>query len=136
MLNLTAKTIAHSSQRYDTCGDYFYKVNKKNKVISIEFRISNLGNWKYEALIFLHEFIEFILIVNASIPLEVIDAFDKQFENFRKPGDNSEPGNSLECPYRKQHRFATKVERMTALLLGVRWEEYEKAISLLDYPVR
>ena len=38
-------------------------------------------------------------------------------------------GDHPKAPYRKQHKFATMIERIVAWHIGVDWEKYEKAIT-------
>jgi len=128
MLNTEIKTIPHNHQRYPTCGDYYYDFSKTI------IHVSDMKNEKYEFLIAIHEQIEEFLTRLRGIKEEHITEFDKDYENQRKDGDYSEPGNSILAPYYKEHLFATIVEKLVAIELGVNWEDYEKAIINLDEP--
>jgi hypothetical protein len=61
--------------------------------------------------------------------------FDKKFERERSMGLHEkweEPGDDSRAPYRKEHQFATMVERMVAQKLAVRWPDYEKTVTALS----
>lgn len=126
MLKINIKTIPHDDQRYDTVGDYFETADG-----GIEFRISELSDWKYEALVALHEFVEKILCIDRGITNEDIDAFDMEYERQRVEGDVTEPGDCLRAPYFMQHQIATQMERMLAKYLDVEWSKYDLEVELL-----
>ena len=119
MLDLEAKTIPHSEQRYDTVGDYF----RHNG--STHFRVSEMQNWRFEFLIFFHEFVEWALCQDQGISNATIDRFDMGFTG------EGEPGDDPKCPYREQHRRAMVMEQLMADMLGVDWREYEKVVNAL-----
>lgn len=125
MLDLTIKTIPHSSQRYETVGDYVQKDETWG------FSISDMKNADYEFLVAVHELIEWYLTQKRGIEEEDITAFDTAYESRRPEGDTSEPGDSPDAPYRKEHQFATEIEKRLAEELGVQWEEYDKAVNAL-----
>lgn len=141
MLNITAQTIPHSEQRYDTVGDYWrteitdeYHDGTVEKHERLDLRVSDLGNEDYEFLVLIHELIEEHLTRNDGIPEPVIKAFDEQFEQERAQGlhaVDAEPGHDPRAPYRAQHAFAELIERLVAYELGVNWQAYEKAIEAL-----
>lgn len=123
MLKISITTIPHDQQRYNTTGDY-YKTAKGEQIITI----SDLGNWKYELLIALHEIVESALCHDRGITDKSIDNFDMAYEEARKSSDkSSEPGNQPEAPYHTEHQFATKIERMVAEELEVDWNDYSQA---------
>lgn len=124
------KTISHQKQRYETPGDYW----ETSKVL--EMRVSKLSDWRFEFLIVIHELIEYALVKQANLSLREIDEFDQMFERERAKGlhdDDAEPGMDKRAPYRKQHIWATRIERFVAFLLHVNWKKYDKeVISLLQ----
>lgn len=141
MLNITAQTIPHSEQRYDTVGDYWrteitdeYHDGTVEKHELLDLRVSDLGNEDYEFLVLIHELIEEHLTRRRGIPEPVIKAFDEQFEKERAQGlwtADAEPGHDPRAPYRKEHLFAEKIELLVGLELGIDWPDYEKAIEAL-----
>ena len=121
------KIIPHKEQRYETVGDWFF--NPDNSRLTI--RVSNMQNAKYEFLVALHEQVEAMLCLERKINEKDITLFDMVYEAERQEGDFSEPGDSSNAPYKKEHFFATNIERLMALELGVSWEDYEKAVNSL-----
>lgn len=123
MFRVVIETIEHKYHRYSTLGDFFGKPEK------MTIRVTAMGNWKYEFLIALHEYVESQLCREMGISHQTIDRWDMNYEKKRKPGDNSEPGEHPKCPYRKAHFSALAVEMFVATQLGVDWVEYEKACN-------
>lgn len=130
MRTIHIKSIPHSEQRYETVGDYW--VDEHNGVQ--EVRVSDVGNPDYEFLVAMHELVELYICRHRCISEESISAFDEEFEKNRQPGNTDEPGNSPKAPYRREHAFATRVEKMIARQLGVDWEEYDRVINSLICP--
>lgn len=124
--NIEIKTVLHKDQRYETVGDWFD--GPANKLI---ITVSSMGQRKYELLVAVHELIEALLCQERGISQSKVDGFDKAYEKQRAQGDTSEPGDSPEAPYRKEHFFATSVERLLAAELGVDWKAYEDAVNAL-----
>ena len=128
MKTFICKTIKHRMQAYCTVGNYFKRRGR------IHFRISKMGNEKYEALVLLHEIVEYILVKERGISLKEIDKFDIEFEIDRELGLHSETeecGDSPNAPYFAEHQFATRIEKIMAKELGVDWDEYDKAVNSL-----
>ena len=125
-MKIQLKTIPHSSQRYETVGDYWVDQNGVRHI-----RISDMGNEDYEFLIGLHEQIEQHLCLKRGITEESISSFDIEYEKNRPDGDESEPGDHPDAPYRKEHFFATNIEHMIALELGVDWKLYSERVESL-----
>lgn len=125
-MKILLQTIPHENQRYSTCGDWFYD-NEGTLIINV----SEVGNRNFEFLVALHELVEVQLCSNRGVTAEQVDEFDMQFEAARKEGDESEPGDSPQAPYRREHFHATNIERLVAEQLGVDWAEYEKQIGEL-----
>lgn len=125
-LQIDVKTIPHSQQRYETVGDWFYGSDG-----TWRFRISNLGDWRMELAVAVHEIVECALCRYAGIPTVEIDNFDKDFEACRVEGNTDEPGDDPKALYHVQHCIATGVERIVIALLGVSWKEYDDKINSL-----
>lgn len=126
MLHFDIRTIPHRQQRYNTVGDYQTSDNG-----NVYFTISEMANWRYEFLVALHEQIEKMLCFHRDISEARIDAFDIKYEENRKEGDLSEPGNDPSAPYHNEHMLATIIEKLVANELGVDWDEYDKTVSSL-----
>lgn len=92
---------------------------------------SKLSDPRREFLIQAHELVEVKLCEQAGVTQEQVDKFDKEFEAKREPGNEDEPGDEPDAPYKTQHGIATGVERILAATLGVDWKDYEKELESL-----
>jgi hypothetical protein len=126
MRRILTEFISHDSQRYPTCGDYIFESNG-----DIRIWVSDTGNDDYNFLVAVHELIEAYLTLRRGIKEEDITAFDKEFERNREEDNVDEPGDDPDAPYRKEHFFATNVERLLAAELNVDWATYDKTINEL-----
>lgn len=127
-MNVCIKTIPHKDHRYETVGDWWFE--GKN----LHIRISEMGNWRYEMCVAVHELVEALLCKHSKVTQKSVDKFDKMFENEREQRLHSydeEPGDDPDAPYKVQHCIATGVERIVAALLGVCWRSYEMKINSL-----
>jgi hypothetical protein len=125
-VNVKIVTIPHEEQRYPTVGDWV--VNGDNLYISV----SKMSDPRYELLVAVHELVEVLLCKERGIPQELVDKFDMEYEASRSEWDTtSEPGDAAGAPYKKEHFFATTVERLLAAELGVDWEKYEAEVPAL-----
>ena len=86
------KTIPHSEQRYETCGDYWVDENGVQQV-----RISELNDWRYEVLIAVHEIVELSLARDRSIDEDEITKFDIKFEQAKARGECFGEAAVLSC---------------------------------------
>jgi hypothetical protein len=114
------KVVDHKDQRYETIGDWI--PGNPAKITA-----SKVGNPDYEFMILVHELIEYYMCKKQGIPDRKIVKFDKRYEKDRILGKHtptSEPGNHKKAPYRREHKFATKIEKMVGKALGVDWDEY------------
>jgi hypothetical protein len=126
-MNILIESVDHDKQRYPTVGDWEIDSEKN----TIHIKVSRTGNWRYELLIGVHELLEVVLCLDRGITGAIVDKFDTEYERRRKDGDDSEPGDDPHAPYRREHFFATTVERLLAAELGVTWHDYENALNKL-----
>ena len=124
---IDVKIIPHNQQRYETVGDWYF--NPDNNRLTI--RVSSMRNKKYEFLVAMHEQIEAMLCIERGICEKEITLFDMNFEANRAEGNTDEPGDDPKAPYKKEHFFATSVERLMAAELGVDWSKYDEAVYSL-----
>lgn len=146
-MKIIIETISHDKQRYPTVGDWF---RDPDGVMHI--RVSEMEDWRYEALVAIHELAEAVMCDNDGVRQDQVDKFDMEFEKSREerlieagravtePGMTSgeealieieEPGDQADAPYRTQHCLATGIERIMAAAMGVTWADYEKVIEAL-----
>ena len=128
-IGINIKRISHKFQRYPTVGDW--EITEGIEETYLDISISSMNNWKYESLVALHELVEVLLCKDRKITQARVDKFDKDFENKRKKGNTDEPGDDPRAPYFKEHKFATKIEKLLAKELKVDWKRYEKLVNNL-----
>lgn len=117
-INIECKTIPASEQRYNTCGDYWTDAEV------LHFRVNQMSDWRSEAAVFLHEFVEKMLTIQRNIDEKSIDRFDM----YEYQG-SGEPGDDPDCPYRNEHRTAENLERLFIEALGMHWDEHTKLVD-------
>lgn len=131
MLSITIRVIPHLEQRYPTVGDYI--IDRTGR--GIQIFVSDMNNWRYEALVAIHELVEVLVACfHNDIQEEDITRFDIQFEKERErnlQSKDAEPGDDARAPYRREHFLATTVERIVALALGVDWKLYDETVVSL-----
>ena len=125
-MRITIETIAHKDQRYPTVGDWQWDASGNLKI-----SVSDMGDWRYEALVALHELAEVLICKHDGVNQADVDRFDMDYEEHRMEGDDSEPGDSPEAPYNRQHCIATGIERIMAAELGVGWKAYDDTVMSL-----
>ncbi len=131
VVGIEVHTIPHEKQRYDTCGDWrFRKVIGEQKEI-LEVYVSEVIDSHAMHAIAIHEIVEALLCHYAGIEEKDVTAFDIAFEMKRAEGDNSEPGDSPDAPYREQHQAATSIEKLFAMASGLSWSSYQSTVDNL-----
>lgn len=125
-MKITIETIEHSAQRYPTVGDWQF-----DDAGNLLIRVSQLSDWRREALVAVHELCEALLCKHQNVLEGAVDRFDMAYEQTRPEADDSEPGDHEEAPYRNQHCFATGIERLLCAEFGVSWSNYERELALL-----
>lgn len=123
-MNITIKTIPKSEMRFDDVGDWWFDINE-----DLQIRVADMGNWKYEFLVADHEMHEALLCFDRGITTKQVDDFDDQFEKengvFEVRKDKKlNAGDDINCPYKKEHFFATNLERLTSAELKIDWKTY------------
>lgn len=125
-MKIIIETIPHEQQRYTTVGDWFYEPDG-----TLRIKVSQLPDHRREVLVAVHELVEVLLCKEQGVSQQDVDEFDLAFEQARLEGNEDEPGDLTDAPYRKQHCFATGIERLLAAELGVDWKAYEEELCAL-----
>ena len=126
---MNIETIPHDRQRYPTVGDYWEDAHGIEQI-----RVSEMMDWRYEVLVAVHEIVEMALTRQRGIAEEAISEFDIRFEQDKAKGlVAGEAGDNVNAPYRKEHFFATNLERLFAAELGVDWFEYDRYVDALGF---
>ena len=118
-MKFTVKVVPHSSQRYNTVGDWQFSENG-----TLHIKISDFGDWRMVWAVAIHELVETYLCQRAGVTEAMVDEFDFAYDARRSSGDSSEPGDDPQAPYFKQHQFATKVEKLVCAVFLVNWKKY------------
>ena len=122
---MNIETIPHDQQRYETCGDYWEDENGVE-----EIRVSEMVDWRHEVLVAIHEIVEMALAKHRRIDEAAITEFDIRFEQSKSKGlVSGEAADNPNAPYRREHFFATNLERLFSADLGVDWTEYERFVD-------
>ena len=74
-MKINIQTIPNNEQRYITTGDYWIDSDG-----TWQIRVSDLGDWKKELLVAIHELAEQAICLSKGIKEEDISAFDIEFE--------------------------------------------------------
>jgi hypothetical protein len=106
--------ISKTEIRNDDFGDYY-----TTKDGTDVYEIRETGNECYHIMILIHELIEYTLLKQAGIPEEAVNKFDAEHP------ECDEPGALKDAPYYKEHKFATKIEKMLCKKFGYNWNKYE-----------
>ena len=128
MIKTIIKNVDVKDQRYPTLGDYYLTNTERI------FSISNTGRSLYDDLILIHELVEEVLTRNKGIKEEDITKYDLEFEKKVELGvisGSSEPGEQLDCPYRREHILAETIERLILNHLGEDFNEYNNKLNNL-----
>ncbi|MGH7748115.1 MAG: hypothetical protein ACREQ5_25655 [Candidatus Dormibacteria bacterium] len=112
MHTIVMKVISHLNQRYNTLGDYWEDPDG-----TWQFRVSDMGDWRYNFSVLLHEFVEYAIMKHVGITEEEVLAFDLAVKPNSKYSDD--PGMDPKAPYHKEHVYADCMERLIAPHLGM-----------------
>ena len=121
MLKISIRTIPHDQQNYDTVGNYFMGPDGW-----LMITVSDLGDWKKEMAVAIHELEEYTSAIGRGITIEEIDKWDMSYEGEGEPGDDSR------APYHPDHVFAEGIEKQSIEHWGMDWEEYGNVLSGLQ----
>jgi len=126
-VNITIKVIPNEQQRacVDGC-DWYWDENG-----DLQVRVSPLSDWRHEVLLGIHEAVEAVMCRHDGVTQEQVDAFDVEYDKAHAVDINA--GDDPNAPYKKQHTFATAIERILAGALSVDWKTYDDEIQK-SYP--
>ena len=126
-MRIIIETIPHEQQRYPTCGDWQFEHDG-----TLHIKVSEMGCWRSELDVAIHEAIESLLCQEAGITDMQVTQFDIQFEREREAGKHAltdEPGDDSRSPYKTHHEAATFAERACASALGLDWIEHCRTVN-------
>ena len=132
-MTIVIEVISSEKQRYPTAGDWNWTFDPehavgKHRLDQLTIKVSDLGDYKYNLLVAIHELVEAILCHRDGISQELVDEWDKQHPSMEEPGDHPS------APYHKQHNKAMAIERMACELLDLDWQAYEARLEEMLIP--
>ena len=119
-MRIVVETVDRPS-RYPTVGDWYFDGN------DLHVEVATMGQTN-QLLVVVHEIVEAFLCRWDGVSEADVTAFDKEYERLRHDGDESEPGDHQDSPYRKQHQIATSVERVLCHMIGEDWSVHEQRV--------
>lgn len=126
-MNIIIKTIPNNEQRPEVDGcDWFFDGNG-----DLQVRVSPMSDWRYEALLGIHEAVEAIMCKHNGVTQRQVDEFDGQFARAHAVDVNA--GDDPQAPYKREHCLATAVERILCAELEVDWKAYDDELCR-EYP--
>jgi len=124
MKKIVMEVIPHASQRYDTLGDYWIDPDG-----TWQFRVSDMGDWRYNYSVLLHEFVEFAVMQHRGIEEKTVLDFDLSVPPDSKYADD--PGFDPKAPYHWEHVLADTMERILSIFLEFEIDAQWDAAKLL-----
>ena len=116
-------------------GDYYQAIVPPGaEEEPLKIIVARMENPDYEFLVALHELVEFYLIKKHGIDLKKIDEWENEFDKKKKEGKipkEAVAGEQEDCPFRKEHKIAVKIEKTMAKYLKVNWKKYEEELDKL-----
>jgi hypothetical protein len=85
-------------------------------------------------LLLVQALVESYLCGTAGIKSAHVDAFAEDIARAKQAGalpSDADPGNLRQCPYWREHQYATMICRLLAEALGVSWDEFQRTLSHL-----
>ena len=133
-MRIIIESIPHTSQRYPTCGDWFYSQDG-----TLCIKVSEEMGEDSCLLVALHELLEAKMLAKRGVTVEEVDKFDTEYEKAHREGgtldgerlDESEPGDDFGAPYFEEHQTAQSFENLAARVLDINWAEHAKRVEAL-----
>lgn len=128
--------VDHSTQRYDTCGDWTLE-SWSDQGTGLNISISDTRDPDMNFTLFIHELNEALLYLYkngfSQEAVSAVDQFDMNFEESRGEDSLSEPGADIDCPVYTEHMLAMAIEHFVAEQLNLNWNEYSRTITALEW---
>jgi hypothetical protein len=126
-MNMDIRVVVPESMRPEVDGaDWFW-----DDVGDLKVRICPMSDWRYEAMLGIHEQVEAVICKHTGVTQHSVDVFDHQYDQTHD--NDCEAGDDPSAPYKREHCFATVVERMLCGVLGVDWKSYSDEL-VARYP--
>lgn len=126
-MDIHIKIIPESEQRKEVNGcDWFWDEQE-----NLQVRVSPLSDWRREFLLGIHEAVEAVMCKHNGVTQKQVDEFDIEYDKTHTFDLNA--GDDPAAPYRREHCFATAIERILCAELDVNWLEYDTELAQ-SYP--
>jgi hypothetical protein len=126
-MDIIIKVIPESEMRPEVNGaDWFFDAQG-----NLQVRVSPMSDPRYEILLAIHEAVEAIMCRHNGVTVAAVDKFDQEYDKTHTFDLNA--GDDPKAPYKKEHTFATAIERILAGVLEVDWKTYDDELAS-SYP--
>ena len=122
-MNINIQVIPNDQHRPGISGADWYFDQDRN----LQVRVSKMSDWKREVILAIHEACEAILCHYNGVTQQSVDEFDRPFEEAKDNATNV--GDKTDAPYRREHCFATAIERIMAAELDVPFQDYDDELA-------
>jgi len=126
-MNIHVEVIPNEQQRTGVDGSDWFWDEKGD----LQVRISPMSDWRYEALLQIHETVEAIMCKHNGVTQQSVDEFDVEFDKTHALDLNA--GDDPAAPYKREHCLATAIERILCAELDVDWKTYDDELGR-EYP--
>jgi hypothetical protein len=126
-VNITIKTVPNEEikQRAGFTGaDWWFDEHG-----NIEVRVAELGDWREEFALAIHEATEAGMCRYLSISQDDVDRFDFEYKRTHEIDLNA--GDEPFAPYKVPHTFSTAIERILTGVMNVDWKKYDDKLSII-----
>lgn len=125
-MDISIQVIPNDQHRPGITGaDWFW-----DEAGNLHVKVSKLSDWRREIALGMHEAAEAILCKHNGVTQKSVDEFDAKWEK-EHPAEKIAAGDQSDSPYRREHGFATAVERILASELGIDWNDYDEELNRL-----
>lgn len=124
-MDILIRVIDNGQHRHPFTGADWFWDNDGN----LQVRVSKLSDWRYEALLGIHEAVEAIMCKHNNVTQESVDVFDTWYDQTHASDLNA--GDDPNAPYRREHCFATAIERVLCAELNVNWKQYDDELAAI-----
>ncbi len=126
-MDIVIRVIPEEQQRKEVSGaDWFWDADG-----NLQVRVSPMSDWRMETILAIHEVVEAIMCKHTGVTQQAVDVFDQKY--YETHTDDCNAGDDPAAPYKKEHTYATAIERILAGVLDVDWFTYDKELAT-EYP--
>lgn len=122
-MNINIQVIENKDHRPGISGADWYYDQKGD----LQVRVSKMSDWRREMILAFHEASEAIMCRHNGVTVQAVDDYDRPFEE--KKDNVTNVGDRTDCPYRREHCFASAIERILAGELEVPWQDYDDELA-------